>query len=123
MPISSRRTLESLESRRLFAADGGSLTLINAQTDQPVPNPRLVDGAVIDLAKIGRQISVRADVNADAHSVRFNLDGNPKFKLEGLAPFALGGDANGGRDYLPLTPALGTHSLVVTAYGGTDGLA
>ena len=62
MSIPSHRMLESLEARRLFAADVVSLTLINAQTDQPVPNLPLVDGAVIDLAKVGRQISVRAEV-------------------------------------------------------------
>ncbi|HYO10797.1 MAG TPA: malectin domain-containing carbohydrate-binding protein [Tepidisphaeraceae bacterium] len=117
-----RAALESLESRRLLA-DVVGLTLINAQTDQPVVDVDLTDGAVIDLAKIGRQLNIRADVSADTKTVRFNYDSSPGYKLEGAAPFAIGGDANNGKDFLPWTPSLGAHALVVTAYTGSNALA
>jgi prepilin-type processing-associated H-X9-DG protein len=117
----SRTALENLETRQLLASVVG-LTLIDAQTDQPVPGFALTDGVTIDLATTSRQLNIRADVDASpVGSVRFNLDGNPTYKIESVAPFAIGGDTNNGHDYLPWTPTLGTHTLVVTPYTASAG--
>src|SRR6185503_18837633 len=109
--------IDQLERRMLFAAVT-SLTLINADTDQPVPGFVLANNAMIDLAKDGRRLSVRANLDSAAGSVRFNYDGNPNYKIENVVPYAIAGDANNGSDYLPWTPSVGTHTLVVTPYSG-----
>jgi hypothetical protein len=101
-------------------ADVVGLALINAQTDQPVAGFNLVDGAVIDLAQTGRQLNIRADVMGATGSVRFNYDGNPAYRIENSALYAIGGNA--ATDYTPWTPTLGTHALVVTAYPQSGGL-
>ena len=113
--------VEQLERRQLLAEVVG-LTLINAQTDQPLGG--LAHGQVIDLAQTGKQLNIRADVattGTPTKSVRFNFDGNPTFKIESLAPYAIAGDTNNGKDFLPWTPALGTHTLVVTPYESASG--
>jgi prepilin-type processing-associated H-X9-DG protein len=96
------------------------LTLINSNTDRPI-GP-LTNGMTIDLAEVGKRLNVRADLPAnvtrtDVRSVRFNYDGNPGYRIENGAPFALGGDTAG--DYASWTPRLGTHTLVVTPYGSS----
>jgi prepilin-type processing-associated H-X9-DG protein len=111
---------EPLERRQLLSATVSSLTLINADTDQPVPGFSLVHGATIDLAATGRRLNVRADVaGTPLGSVRFNLDGNPAFRVENGAPYALAGDSSG--NFAAWTPSLGTHTLVVTPYDGANG--
>jgi hypothetical protein len=117
----TRGHVESLERRRLLA-DIASLTLINAQTDQPLFALR--NGAVIDLATTGKQLNILANVGTSlppTWSVRFNYDGNPNYKMENVAPYAIGGDAMGGTDFLPWTPTLGTHTLIVTPYDKVSG--
>jgi hypothetical protein len=97
-----------------------SLTLINADTDQPVTAFNLVQGATIDLAVTGRRLNVRADVTGTPiRSVRFNLDGNPAFRVENGAPYALAGDSSG--NFAAWTPTFGTHTLVVTPYDNANG--
>src|SRR4051812_1950773 len=76
--------VEPLEPRQLLA-DVVGLTLINAQTDHPVPSFSFVNGCAINLGSIGRQLNIRADLDpagGPASSVRFNLDGNPTYKIE-----------------------------------------
>ena len=100
-----------------------SLTLINADTDQPVAGlPTLLDGAVLNLAQLpSRRLSVRAQVTGGTvGSVRFNYDGNAAYRIENAAPYALAGDATNGTDYLPWTPTIGQHQLVVTPYSGPN---
>src|SRR5687768_10356813 len=106
---------ESLESRRYFAAVT-SLTLLNADTDQPVVGlENFVDGAVLDLATLPTtRLNVLANVTADVSSVNFGYDANPNHQLENNAPFAFASDAGG--DFKPWTPALGTHTMTVTPY-------
>ena len=99
------------------------LTLINPATDRPA-GP-LVHGATINLADFGGRINVRADLADgmaadDVQSVRFNLNGDPGFRVENAAPYALAGDTAG--DYRAWRPRPGPHTLVVTAYTG-DGAA
>jgi prepilin-type processing-associated H-X9-DG protein len=111
---------EPLERRQLLSAAVTSLTLINADTDQPVPGFNLAQGATIDLAVTGRRLNVRADVTGSPlGSVRFNLDGNPAFHVENGAPYALAGDSSG--NYAAWTPSFGTHTLVVTPYDNANG--
>ena len=94
-----------------------SLTLINADTDQPVPgyNP-MASGATLNLATLpSRNLNVRANTSPSVvGSVRFALDGNANFKTESAAPYALAG--NNGSNYFAWTPSLGTHTLTVTPY-------
>jgi hypothetical protein len=119
---------EPLENRRLLSAVAppvavppiAGLTLINAATDQPIGS--LTDNSTIDFAESGRQLSIRVDEDPlFSGSVRFNYDGQRDYKIENLGPYAIAGDTNHGRDYLPWTPALGTHTLIVTPYSGLHG--
>lgn len=110
------RMIESLEPRTMLAfAQVAGLTLLNADTGQPVPNVQLLNGATIDLAVTGPNLAVRADVLAgEIGAVRFNLDGNPA-NLDSTAPFFLGGDTFAWR------PEIGTHTLAVATAGLPDG--
>jgi N-acetylneuraminic acid mutarotase len=93
-----------------------SLTLINADTDQPIAayDP-LPNGATLNLATLPtRNLNVRANVTGTVGSVRFALDGNPNFRTENSSPFALAGDSTG--NYAAWTPALGQHTLIATPY-------
>jgi prepilin-type processing-associated H-X9-DG protein len=106
---------ETLEKRALLAASVTSLTLINADSEQPVTGFSFVNGATVDLALVGKRLNVRADMSGEpVASVRFNYDANPGYKIETGAPYALAG--NSGQDYFAWTPALGTHTLVATPY-------
>ncbi|HTK78127.1 MAG TPA: DNRLRE domain-containing protein, partial [Gemmataceae bacterium] len=91
------------------------LTLVNAQTDQDI-GP-FTDGATIDLAG-GAQFSVRADPGDLVGSVSFVVDG-VNVRTESSPPLTIAGDNAG--DYLPWTPPLGAHTLVVTPFGGAGG--
>src|SRR5688572_12586397 len=106
---------ESLESRRYFAAVT-SLTLLNADTDQPVTGfENFVDGAVLNLATLPTtRLNVLANATTDVSSVNFGYDANPNHQLENNAPYAFASDAGG--DFKPWTPTLGTHTIVATPY-------
>jgi myo-inositol-hexaphosphate 3-phosphohydrolase len=98
-----------------------SFTLIDADTDAPVPTFDLfADGATIDLALVGAALNVRANTDPETvGSVRFGLDGTADVLTEDTAPYALGGHAGG--DYLAWTPALGAHTLTATPFDGPGG--
>src|SRR4051812_47023860 len=118
-----RPLIESLEGRTLMAAGPvvTGFTLVNARTDADV-GP-LVGGQTIYLGTVGTQLSVRAAVaGATAKSVKFTLDGK-QLQVENAAPYTIKGDVDG--DYLPWTPVVGSHTLVVTAYtaAGATGTA
>ena len=92
------------------------LTLVKAPTGGDI-GP-LTEGETIDLHVTGSALNVRADPGANVGSVTFILDGQ-LVKIETAAPLALAGDdANG---YIPWTPALGAHTLTVTAFSGAGG--
>lgn len=96
-----------------------SLTLINADTDQPIAGyTALASGTVLDLAALPtRNLNVRANTSpATVGSVRFALDANTNYRTENTAPFALAADHNG--DYYAWTPAVGSHTLKATPYTG-----
>lgn len=95
------------------------VTLVNADTDHDIGS--LANGAIINLATYGPNLSLRVDTAPPVlGSVRFNLDGNADYKLESLAPYTIGGD-NIWDDYLPWTPSVGSHSLIVTPYSAANG--
>jgi hypothetical protein len=90
---------------------------MDADTDRPIRGfDPLVDGAVVDLARLGaRNISVRADtVPARLGSVRFELDGDPDFNVESIIPYTLSTDTDG--DCQPWKAPLGAHTLTAIPY-------
>jgi hypothetical protein len=107
-----------------------SLTLINADTDQPIAGyDPLPNNATLNLADLPtRNLNLRANTNPTVvGSVRFNYDGNASYRIETQAPYAIGSDAlvNNVPDYNAWTPAVGNHTLTVTPYtqGGAAGTA
>ncbi len=105
------------------------LTLINADSDQPVDgfNP-IADGATINLQSLPTtNLNIRANTNpATVGSVRFGYDGDSNYQTESSAPYAIAGDNAG--DYNAWTPTVGSHTVVATPYseanaGGTAGVA
>ncbi|MGI4832066.1 MAG: PQQ-dependent sugar dehydrogenase [Janthinobacterium lividum] len=109
-----------------------SLTLFNADTDLPLAGyDPIPNGAVLNLATLPtKNLNIRANTNpATVGSVRFTYDGNDNYKLEGITPYAIGGDngltASGTPNYNAWTPAVGSHTLTVTPYtsGGGGGTA
>ncbi|MBC7396485.1 MAG: hypothetical protein H7333_03495 [Bdellovibrionales bacterium] len=100
------------------------LTLINSTSnleqtlDGIAGHPTLLsDGSTIDLAKTGKSLNIRADVNSAA-SVLFNLDNGTLSHVENVVPYALASD-NGGI-YNSWTPKLGLHTLAMRAYSGSN---
>jgi hypothetical protein len=119
---SSCCAVEALEPRAMLAASVTGLTLINADTDQPVAGyTGLASGVTLDLSTIGTsRLNVRANVGAGTASVRFAYDANANFRTENVAPFALAGD-DGAGDFYSWTPTAGTHTLKATPFSGTSG--
>ncbi|MBC7690665.1 MAG: hypothetical protein H7222_02765 [Methylotenera sp.] len=106
-----------------------SVSLINADSDvaQAVDGVAghsavITDNAVIDLAKAGSNLNIRADI-ANVGSVLFDLDTAALSHIENVVPYALASDNNG--DYAAWTPSIGAHILKVTAYsaGSASGSA
>jgi N-acetylneuraminic acid mutarotase len=125
-----RPAMELLENRVLFAHAAAvvvatpavtSLTLINADTDLPIAGyDPLLTGTTLDLYKLPtHDLNIRVNTSAVAvGSVGFNYDGKTTYFTDSVAPFDIGGDTTG--NYLPWTPALGAHTLIVTPYTGTN---
>jgi CubicO group peptidase (beta-lactamase class C family) len=106
------RVVNGLAAQRV-----AGLTLMNADTDQPI-GP-LTDGMTLDLATLPtRRLNVRADPSPSlVGSVRFGLDANTNYRTETEGPYALAGDTRG--NYNPWTPTAGAHTLTATPYSGT----
>ncbi|MFA0964444.1 choice-of-anchor D domain-containing protein [Roseivirga sp. BDSF3-8] len=95
------------------------LVLVNADTDEDI-GP-LVDGDTIDLADYANNaFSVRAEPGDLTQSVVFGFNGNARFQVESIAPFALDGDNPNG-DYNPVEFPLGENTITVTPYGSRGG--
>jgi len=92
-----------------------SFSLMNADTGQVILEP-LGDGALLNLGTLPtRNLNVRANTTpATVGSVVFGLDGNPGYRTETSAPYALAGDVAG--TFNAWTPAVGAHSLSATPY-------
>ncbi|HEY2584561.1 MAG TPA: hypothetical protein VGI81_02205, partial [Tepidisphaeraceae bacterium] len=76
---------ERLESRVLLSTvpDIAGLTLLNADTGQPVSGVVLQNGATIDLGQVSHRLSVRAELSAGSvGSMRFNYDGDPNYQVD-----------------------------------------
>jgi hypothetical protein len=93
-----------------------NLTLINAATDQPVGT--LVNGQTINLANF--PIAIRAETSGAVGSVAF-VDNGSLVRYENVAPYAIAGDGDDGRDYYIWNVTPGTHTLTVTPFGGANG--
>jgi hypothetical protein len=94
-----------------------SISLINADLDQPVPgyNP-ITNGMNLNLANLPVRLNIRANTSpAIVGSVRFSLDGGTV--TENSSPYALFGDASG--DFNSGSLNLGSHTLTVTPYTGS----
>jgi hypothetical protein len=94
-----------------------SLTLIDADTDQPLAGfDPLGGGAVLNLGTLPtRNLNLRANTNpATVGSVVFGLDGIADYRVESTAPYALAGDTTG--DYHAWTPAVGSRSVTATPW-------
>jgi N-acetylneuraminic acid mutarotase len=94
-----------------------SFTLINADTDQPVPGYEVLnDGAVIKSASLPTtHLNLRANTSpATVGSVRFGFDGNTNARIESAAPYALFSDVSG--NYNAGTLSTGGHTLTGTPY-------
>jgi len=108
-------------------ADVTSLTLINADTDQVVAaHDPIVDGAELDLNSLPTEnLSIRANVDAAAGSVVFDLTGAQDHQqTENVAPYALFGDSSG--DYTAWQPPVGSYQVSAQSFseaggGGTPG--
>jgi hypothetical protein len=99
------------------------LDLINAITDKAVMT--LKNGDVVILDNLGLTLpalNIQAVTSGSGiGSVQFGLDNNPNFRIEGFAPYALGGDVNGG-DYNNCTElGLGPHNVTTTLFSGKGG--
>lgn len=98
-----------------------NLPLINADTNQPIAGyETLSDGVTLNLATLPtRNLSIRADTSpATIGSVRFGYDGNANYQTENLLPYAIAGDKSG--NFNPWTPSVGSHTLTVTPYSGSN---
>lgn len=93
------------------------LMLVDAQRDRVIGELR--PNQYVDTRALGAsRLSVLAEVNGATRSVRFGLDGRSNFRTESHAPFALGGDGNGGRDYFEVPLGQGWHEISATAFTG-----
>ncbi|HEV7301501.1 MAG TPA: Ig-like domain-containing protein [Tepidisphaeraceae bacterium] len=108
-------TIEKLEDRRLLSASPAitNVVLVDAGKDQVVG--KLDHGATIDVAKYPGGISVRADVNSAATSVKFGLGSNDKLRIENDSPYTIAGDAQPS-DYWAWRPKLGWNLVKIKAF-------
>lgn len=105
-----------------------SLTLVDADTDQPIAgfNP-IPANAIINLAALPTSnLNIVANVATNGpaiESVRFDYDGSTPFPIENAPPYVLAGDIAG--DYNPWTPTAGPHTLTAVPYpaDGAQGTA
>ncbi len=89
-----------------------SLSLINVRTNAVVGT--LSAGQTVDLSKYPDGISIRANTNSAAKSVRFDVNSNTNVQTESGAPFALLGDKNG--DYNAWKPPTKAYTIKVTPF-------
>ena len=91
-------------------------SLVNADTDTEISI--LEDGDVIDLDEIGANVNIEAVIDGVA-SVVFGFNGNGRFAVENIVPYALGSDDAG--DFRPLNLPLGLNILTATGYSQAAG--
>jgi YVTN family beta-propeller protein len=99
-----------------------SLTLINADTDQPIGNyDPIQNNATIQLSSLPtRNLNIRANTNpSTVGSVRFGFDGNSNYLMQNYAPYAFADDDDG--NYRSWTPNFGSHTIIATPYSSQNG--
>jgi len=97
-----------------------TLSLINADTDQPVAGyTALTSGATLDLGTLPTSnLNIAALTSpSTVGSVGFEFDGT-LVRTQNSAPYTFAGDS--GTDYYAWTPALGTHTIKATPYTGAN---
>jgi glucose/arabinose dehydrogenase len=100
-----------------------SFTLINADTDQPIPGyDPLPNGATLNLTRLPtRNLNIRANTSPSATgSVRFAYDATANFHTDNGAPYSLVGDPANPAAIPAWTPTSGTHTVRATAFTGAD---
>lgn len=132
----SVKTFPYLPTRRALAAFGlpaafliGSLNaqavddflLIDAAADVSLGS--LADGATIDLASVGSEISIEAVTSGSVGSVVLQLSGTEtNNRTESVAPYTLFGDVGTPPvDYNSWTPTPGAYTLTATPYTAAGG--
>ena len=128
LPFFPKTHIESLEQRCLLSGVAAITELMLVETSLRIPVVKpliLTNGATIDLAQTGRQVSVLAVPGAgQLGSIRFNLDGDASYRIDNAAPYAIAGGTvgpGGKLNFEPWVPNVGLHSLVVTAYANPSG--
>jgi len=106
-------------------ADVTSFTLMNADSNQPIPaHDPIADGAQIDPGQLPTQnITIRANVDSQPGSVTFDLSGQQtEQQTENIAPYALFGDSSGDFDpWVPSPPASGNYQLSARTHSQSEG--
>lgn len=100
-----------------------SVTLIDADTNRPVPGYDPVpSAATLDLSRLPRNLNLRANTAGVVGSVRFGLDNNASYRTEDTAPYALCGD--NGNDFSACPGNVfspGAHRVSAVPYGASGG--
>lgn len=93
--------------------------LVDATTDTDIRPLRNDDWLVLE--QLPPQLSIRAVVASatPASSVVFGYAGDPAYRTENIAPYALGGDVSG--NYVPVDLTVGEQVLTATPYSGASG--
>lgn len=91
-------------------------TLVDVGANQDIGPLR--DGDVLDLSTLPAQLNVRANTSPTVvGSVRFGYQDDANFRVENVAPYAIGGDTDG--NYLTnWSPQLGTNAIRATPFTG-----
>ncbi|QMU29508.1 polysaccharide lyase [Adhaeribacter radiodurans] len=95
-----------------------TLTLINANTDQPLQ--KLTEGSTFDLATLPTyDLNIEATSASAVGSVKFNLSGTENQEMiQSGAPYSLFGDAGG--NFNNWLPASGDYTLKATSFSGAN---
>ena len=93
-------------------------TLMDTTTNSEIAS--LVNGDVIDLAEVGKSLTVRADVDDPdkTRNVILDIDNGFVERTDAFPPYALGGDTTVP---VSLLTVFGVHSITATATSNVDG--
>ncbi len=94
-----------------------NFVLVNADNNTDIRN--LVDGDIINLSTLPTDLSIIYVPTQSVPNVAFNLSGaTTKSQTEGIAPYALNGDAGG--NYNAFAFNIGQHTLTATTNAGVE---
>ncbi|WP_034387207.1 hypothetical protein [Deinococcus sp. YIM 77859] len=100
-----------------------SLTLINADTNQPVPGyDPIPAAATLDLSKLPARLNLRANTLGAVGSVRFGLDSHGNYRVQNSAPYSLCSDQGGDYEACPASVfSPGTHQVIAVPHAAVNG--